>query len=138
MAAVAFDTLKFARRLMEAGVPEAQAEVQAELMSEAFVFNLDALVTRDYLDERLDRAIEGVNHRIDAVEARLGARLSDHADRFDRLEARMEAGFARHERRFERLESSLNDLKADMRLVKWVMAAIAASTLYPLLERLVA
>ncbi len=134
MAAVAFDTLTFARRLMEAGVTEAQAEVQAELMSEAFVFNLDALVTRDYLDERLDRAIEGVNHRIDAVEAR----LSDHADRFDRLEARIEAGFGRHERRFERLESSLNDLKADMRLVKWVMAAIAASTLYPLLERLVA
>ncbi len=120
--------------MMEAGVTEAQAEVQAELMSEAFVFNLDALVTRDYLDERLDRAIEGVNHRIDAVEAR----LSDHADRFDRLEARIEAGFALHERRFERLESSLNDLKADMRLVKWVMAAIAASTLYPLLERLVA
>ncbi len=133
MAAVAFDTLKFARRLMEAGVPEAQAEVQAELMSEAFVFNMDALVTRDYLDERLDRSFEAVNHRIDAVEFR----LSDHADRFDRLEARMEAGFERHERRFERLEVSLNDLKADMRLVKWVMAAIAASTLYPLLERLV-
>ena len=132
MAAVAFDTLKFPRRLKEAGVPEAQAE--AELMSEAFVFNRDALVTRDYLDERLDRAIAGVNHRIDAVDLR----LSGHADRFDHLEARMAAGFARHGRRFERIEASLNELKADMRLVKWVMAAIAASTLYPLLERLVA
>ncbi len=120
MAAVAFDTLKFARRLKEAGVPEAQAEAQAELMSEAFVFNMDALVTRDYLDERLDRSFESVNQRIDAVESR------------------MEEGFARHERRFERLETSLSDLRADMRLVKWVMAAIAASTLYPLLERLVA
>ena len=30
MAAIAFDTLKFARRLKEVGVPEAQAEAQAE------------------------------------------------------------------------------------------------------------
>ena len=53
MAAVAFDTLKFARRLREAGVPEAQAEAQAELMAEAFLFNLNALVTKDYLEARL-------------------------------------------------------------------------------------
>ncbi len=52
MAAVAFDTLKYARRLMEAGVPEKQAETQAELMAEAFVYNIDALVTKDYLDAR--------------------------------------------------------------------------------------
>ncbi len=36
MAAVAFDTLKFARRLKEAGVPDKQAEAQAEVMAEAF------------------------------------------------------------------------------------------------------
>ena len=53
MAAVAFDTLKHARRLMAAGVPEKQAETQAELMAEAFVYNMDALVTTDYLDARL-------------------------------------------------------------------------------------
>ena len=53
MAAIAFDTLKAARRLKAAGVPEEQAEVQAEIMAEAFVFNMDALVTKDYLDARL-------------------------------------------------------------------------------------
>ena len=53
MAAIAFDTLRFARRLIEAGVPDRQAEVQAELMAEAFVFNMDSVVTKDYLDARL-------------------------------------------------------------------------------------
>ena len=53
MAAIVFDTLRFARRLTEAGVPDRQAEVQAELMAEAFVFNTDSVVTKDYLDARL-------------------------------------------------------------------------------------
>ncbi len=35
-------------------MPEKQAEVQAELMAEAFVFNMDALVTKDYLEAKLD------------------------------------------------------------------------------------
>ena len=54
MAAIAFDTLKFARRLKEVGVPEAQAEAQAELMAEAFDFNLNTQVTKDYLEQCLD------------------------------------------------------------------------------------
>lgn len=54
MAAVAFDTLKCARRLKAAGFSELQAEAQAEVMAEAFVLNIEALVTKDYLDARLD------------------------------------------------------------------------------------
>ena len=45
MAAIGFDTLKFARKLKAAGVPEQQAEAQAEIMAEAFLLNMDALVT---------------------------------------------------------------------------------------------
>ena len=52
MAAIAFDTLKFARRLKEVGVPEAEA--QAELMAEAFVVNLNTQVTKYYLEQCLD------------------------------------------------------------------------------------
>ena len=72
MAAVAFDTLKYARRLMAAGVPEEQAETQAELMAEAFVYNMDVLVTKDYLDARFAEQ-----------EARIDARLSQQEARFD-------------------------------------------------------
>ena len=71
MAAIAFDTLKFARRLKDVGVPEAQAEAQAELMAEAFVFNMDALVTKDYLEQCLDA-------RFTAQDAHLEKRLVNH------------------------------------------------------------
>jgi hypothetical protein len=44
MAISTFDTLKFVRRLEAAGVPAQQAEVQAEVPTEAFNVNLDALM----------------------------------------------------------------------------------------------
>jgi len=47
---IAFDTLAFVKRLREAGVPEAQAEVQAEAIAE--VIN-DHIETKQYLDLRL-------------------------------------------------------------------------------------
>ena len=97
MAAIAFDTLKFARRLKEVGVPEAQAEAQAELMAEAFVYNMDSLVTQDYLEECL------------------GARFS--------------AQDLALERRFAGIE-------AELKLQRWILAAVAASTVIPALIQL--
>ena len=72
MAAVAFDTLKCARRLKDAGYTDQQAEVQAEIMAEAFVFNMDALVTRDYLDARFAEQ-----------EARIDGKFSEQGTLFD-------------------------------------------------------
>ena len=71
MAAIAFDTLSYARRLKEAGVPEKQAEVQAELMAEAFVFNIDSLVTKDYLDARFAEQDAKIDARIARVENKI-------------------------------------------------------------------
>lgn len=48
-----FDTLKFVRRLEQAGVSTEQAEAQAEVLTEAFNVNLEELVTKDYLAARL-------------------------------------------------------------------------------------
>ncbi len=61
MSAIGFDTLKFARKMKEAGVPEKQAEAHAEVLGEAFLYNLDEIVTRDYLDSRL----APINARLD-------------------------------------------------------------------------
>jgi hypothetical protein len=76
------------------GTPEAQAEAQAELMAEAFVYNMDSLVTKDYLDECLD--------------------------------ARFAAQDVRLEKRFAGIES-------DLKIQRWMLAAIAASTVIPAL-----
>lgn len=54
MIAITFDTLKFSRRLKEAGVPAAQAEAEAEALSEVLEVNLKELVTREDLAREAD------------------------------------------------------------------------------------
>ena len=68
MSAIAFDTLRYARRLQSAGVPAQQAEVQAELMAEAFGFYIDNLVTREHLDARLATLEQGLEKRFARIE----------------------------------------------------------------------
>ena len=106
MAAVAFDTLKCARRLKDAGYTDMQAEVQAEIMAEAFVFNMDALVTKDYLDARFAEQ-----------EARIDGKFSEQEARIDGKFAHIDVQFA--------------EIKGQFRLVYWMLAVVIASTVIP-------
>ena len=63
MGVTTFDTLKFVRRLEEVGVPSEQAEVQAEVLTEAFYVNLEELVTKDYLAARFAEQIAYMDTR---------------------------------------------------------------------------
>ena len=55
MTAITFDTLKFTKRLEEAGVPRKQAEAQAEAFREAQETQLDELATkRDVMELKRD------------------------------------------------------------------------------------
>ena len=108
MSALAFDSLKFARRLKEAGVPEQQAEAQAEVMAETFGFYVDNLVTKDYLDARLDA-------------------------RFSEQDARIEARFAQQdlyiEQRLSRIDVKLNAMAAILAIIAASVVPIAISSL---------
>lgn len=56
MAALPFDTLKFARRLKDAGMDARLAEEQAEAIAEALQVNLENLATKqdlELLEQRL-------------------------------------------------------------------------------------
>jgi len=53
MNAITFDTLKFAERLIAAGVPDAHAKAEATALSEVLEINLKDIVTKDYLDYKL-------------------------------------------------------------------------------------
>lgn len=105
MATLAFDTLQYARRLKSAGVPEQQAEVQAELMAEAFGFYADNLVTRDYLDARLDALESRISQRFAEQDARWEQRFSEQDaridERFAEQDVRWEQRFAEQDVRFE-------------------------------------
>ena len=86
MATLAFDSLRYARRLRDAGVPEPQAEVQAELMAEAFGFYADNIVTRDYLDAVVGASSSENKQRFDQV----WQRFSQIDLRLDKIEQRLE------------------------------------------------
>ena len=68
MARIAFDTLAYAKRLKEAGVPERQAEVQAEAMADLVE---ERLVTKRDLKDSEER----ISNRINDLEYRLTVRL---------------------------------------------------------------
>ncbi len=53
MSAITFDTLKFAEKLIAAGVPDAQAKAEASALSEVLEVNLKELVTKEHLDYKL-------------------------------------------------------------------------------------
>lgn len=117
MSAVAFDTLRFARRLKEAGVPEKQAEAQAEVMAETFVYNMESLVTTDYLDARLDARFAEQDVRIDA-------RFAEQSEAFEKRFTAMDINFTELK----------GELKGELGLQRWILAAIAASTVLPALN----
>ncbi len=74
MASNAFNNLQYLQDLVEAGVPQEQAEV----MAKALVAHTDHLVTREHLDSRFetfearqDNKFAELGHRIDSLEERI-------------------------------------------------------------------
>ena len=49
MPIIAFDTLKYAKRLKDSGVPDKQAEAEAEALAEVLEVNLKDLATKEDL-----------------------------------------------------------------------------------------
>ena len=109
MAAIVFDVRSAERRLKAAGASDELAEVTADLMSEAVLYNLDALVTKDYLDARLD------------------ARFSELDVRFKGLEGQI-AGVD------GRVDNLRAELKGDLRLIQALLALLLAGVFIPQLQ----
>ena len=69
MTTITFDTLKFANKLKSAGVPEKQAEAEAEAISEALEVNLKDLVTKEYLDAKLQQELAPIRTDLAVLKA---------------------------------------------------------------------
>jgi hypothetical protein len=155
MAAIAFDTLAYVRRIVAAGVPREQAEAQAAAMQEAFVHNIDALVTRDYLDTRFTEFETRVEAHMDGRFAEVDKRFTEMAfnvdKRFTMMEANVDERFAEAEAnqdsRFAdfRLEmhgeisgvrGEVGELRGTLKLHSWMLALLVAGVLFPIVERL--
>lgn len=114
MAISIFDTHKFVRRLEAAGLTLEQAEAQAEVLTEAFTVNLEALVTKEYLESRLD------------------VRFAEQQSYIDRR-------FAEQDAKFSKLFAELKaEMGSNQRVFVWTQAIVVSAVILPLLERLMA
>jgi hypothetical protein len=82
MVSMAFDSLRYARRLREAGVPEPQVDL-AELIAEAFGFYAENLLTRDHFTEVL-------NARFAESRAQIDQRFAEQDAKFDQRVAKVD------------------------------------------------
>lgn len=110
MAAIAFDPLEYTHELEASGVPREQAEVHARAMTANFIHNLDALVTRDYLDTRFTEFETRVEANMDR---RFSEMQSSVDNRFTEMQFGMNDRFAKMGERITSMESNM-----DMRFVK--------------------
>ncbi len=73
-----FDTHKFVRRLEQAGMKLELAEVQAEVLTEAFNVNLESLVTKDYLVARFAEQNAYIDTRFAELESKLTTKIDSN------------------------------------------------------------
>ena len=121
MATLAFDSLRYARRLRDVGVPEPQADVQAELMAEAFGFYADNILTKDYFEA--------------VLEARLSARFAEQDARLDKRFAEVDKRFSEIDRRFveqdTKFESRFSKVEKTQFLHTWMLGIIFIVVVVP-------
>ena len=98
-------------------------------MAEAFLLNMDALVTKNYLDARSAEQ-----------EARMDVSFSEVDARFTEHEARMDIRFAEQDARigtrFAALDTRFAEIDGKFRLVMWMLAVVMASTVIPAVNQL--
>lgn len=121
MAMVIFDTLKFSKRLKEAGVPSAQAEAEAEVLSEIFAVNLQELPTKEDLQavkEELRHEIKEVRSEINELRDEVKADINELRDEVKadinelRNEVKAEIKDVRHE--IQDVRHEIQDVRKDM------------------------
>jgi len=126
VAAIVFDVRNAQRRLLDAGASQELAEATADLMSEAVVHNLNALVTRDYLDRVLDARFSRQDARIDQRLHELESGMLGH---IRELESRMLGHI--HE-----LNERIHELKGQFRLMQAIQGLLLAGVFLPQLRAL--
>jgi Tfp pilus assembly protein PilO len=75
MAAITFDTLKYANKLKAAGAEPKVAEAEAEALAEVFELNLNEVATREDLKHMEERLNERLEARLLQLEQRMIIKL---------------------------------------------------------------
>jgi hypothetical protein len=99
MAAIALDPMEFMQQLEASGMPRSQAEAVAKGYTAMLVHNLDALVTKDYLDTRFAEFESKMDLRFAEAENRTDGKFKELESkmdlRFAEFQSKMDVSFAR-------------------------------------------
>lgn len=114
MAAIAFDPLEYTHELEASGVPREQAEVHARAMTANFLHNVDALVTRDYLDTRFTefetRVEANMDRRFSEMQSSVDKRFNEVDKRFSEVDKCFVEMASKMDLQFVNLEGKMDKL----------------------------
>ena len=118
-AAVSFDTHKYVKEFVKAGMPELQAEAVIKLVSESKDYDLSKLATKEQivlLDQKIESSVEKLDQKIEYLRNEAKAdcnRIDQKIDSsVDKLEQKIES--SRSE-----FKSEIKDLKAEMHYMEY-------------------
>ncbi|MBF0179809.1 MAG: DUF1640 domain-containing protein [Magnetococcales bacterium] len=130
MSGLAFDTLKYTKRLREVGVPEPQAEVQAELLAEALADRLASKEDLTRVEKQLDAKIESTKAELQRDIKELDAKIESTKAELQRdikeLDAKIASTKTELQRDIANVEAKIEASKADT--IKWTAGMFAAQT----------
>ena len=123
-----FDTLAASKRLRDSGMPMNQADATVGVVGDA----VRNLVTREYLDSRLESLETRIDGRFNKVDARLNkmdARLDKMDSHFDKMDARfdkMDARFEKVHTIFDGIDSQFGKQSTEMsaQMARWAFALV--------------
>nr|VFK65212.1 MAG: Protein of unknown function (DUF1640) [Candidatus Kentron sp. UNK] len=122
MAQVAFDTLKFAHRLKDSGMPSEQAEANSDALNEAWM-----LATRDLATKADVRELRG---DMQALDSKLDRKISEV--RGEISEVRGEISEVRGE--ISEVRGEIHAISGEVRSVRWVLVLIVALLVIPMVK----
>ncbi|MEV4782290.1 hypothetical protein [Burkholderia sp. LMU1-1-1.1] len=114
---IKFDTLEYARRLVEAGIPADQADAHAQALSDALatasVTPAELMLVRSELLARMDTLKSEVYARMDRLKVEIDAR-------FDQLKVEIDA-------RFDQLKIEIDArFESKLRPLRWLLGIALA------------
>ena len=132
MATATFDTLKFANALKAVGVPDKQAEAEAQVLSEVFSINFREVTTK----EDLKRAVADIEVKIREVEQRLLVKIDQNTSKIDQFRMELISKIDLAEKKldakidhtktetFAKMDSIHLKLSSEMILLRWMFGVV--------------
>ena len=120
---MAFDTLTYAKKLQEAGVPPQQAETHAWALKETVE---DTLATKQDL-QLVRQDLQLVRQEVRELDTRMNGRFKEVDGRFTELETRMDGRFTELE---TRIDGRFKEVDGRFRLLYWMLGFNLTLTLF--------